>query len=426
LHSSAELRRRVLEEVNSGEVNVVGILTKLVSTLEKGDFQLFQEKISGLDSLSKLDLRGKQGSMPPKTLKSLVSLLLTNVIDADGSTVAAAVQATIALGLQNHVTLQLLDHIEAHCKSERVLGALQALRKLNGGTPETACRILAVLSHLSPAGLVDIRSGTVEPACLSSALDLLKSFPIACFEERVLAALEGLAQNPRAASTRHHAPTQRTHVIVAALSLILDKYAAALAQDQIGQERANAEAMQKNEERMQGGRPPVETAEPSDRSKLFGSVMATVQDCLTDPEVEVRRHATRLLSAASAGAVYIKVITHQLTTWLKSSDEFLQKCALADIIDLHFESSPATDMAVNLLETSDPRIRQVICPSAHCLTLQLAIVGIHEFLTSPLLQAHDTTPPDNMPYYSLLLLVKTYASAVSCANLAPVYIPGVY
>lgn len=352
MHSSAELRKRLLDEINAGDVSVINILGKLVTSLEKADFQLFQDKQSALESLSRLNLRGKQGNLLPKTLKSLVMLLVNNILDS--STTEMAVKVTVNLGLQNHVTLQLMEHIETRCKSERVLSALYGLKALGAGTPDVICRLLAIFPHLSPSGLVDIQSGLTEQACLSAAVDLLRSFGQGCFDDRVLTALEALAQNPRATSTRHYAPKQRTELITAALTLIRDKYAAILAQDQLQQEKMATE-------RSEGRGPGEDQAMPSERSMLCGTVLSTAQDCLRDPEVDVRRSAARLIGVAAVGQVYAKVICHQLTTWLVSPDDFLQRCAIGNMIDLLFHTCPTTDMAVALLEDEDERIQKVWC-----------------------------------------------------------------
>ena len=361
LHNSAELRRRIIEEINSGDVSVLSILSKLVTALEKSDFQLYQEKVSGLESLSKLDLRGKQGNMLPKTLKSLVTVLSGNImLENEPTTVAAAVQATLSLGLQNHVTLHLMDQLESRCKSERVFAILEGLRALNASTPDIACRLLAVFPHLSPSGLVDIASGTVQPACLSAAIDLLRSFPIACFDDRVLCALEQLAREPKATATRHHAPTQRVLLVIAALTLIMEKYSSAIAKDQTQQEKIFSESMQRNEARLQQGKPAEAAPEPSECSVLFGNVLSTAQDCLSDPELQIRRHAARLIGAAAVGQIYAKVISQQLSTWLESSDDFQQRCAVANMIVLLFHPSPVVHRALELLETDDERIRKVI------------------------------------------------------------------
>ncbi len=311
MHSSAEMRRRVLEEVNAGETNVVNLLGKFVMVLDKQDLQLqvFQDKASALDSLARLDLRGKQSAIPPRTLKSLVLMLLGQVIGEDRTIAAAAVRATTSLGLQNHVTLQLLDHIEQRAPQERVAPALQALGCLHVATPDTCCRIIAILPHFSPTGLVNVQTGASEQACLHCARDLLLSFPQACFDDRVLAALEALIKEPRATGTRHHAPTQREHLIVACLTIVCEKYAGMLSADQQQQEQQRRATEARLQQAAQGARPmpAEELPEPSPRSILLGTLLSTVQDCLSDPAVAVRRAAARVVAAASVGEVLAKV-----------------------------------------------------------------------------------------------------------------------
>eukprot|EP00048_Salpingoeca_helianthica_P010958 m.157080 g.157080 ORF g.157080 m.157080 type:complete len:1321 (-) comp15161_c3_seq1:27-3989(-) len=404
MHSSVEVRRRILDEINAGEANVVNMLGKFVVVLDKPDLQLqvFQDRAAALDSLSRLDLRGKQSAIPARTLKSLVVMLMNHLLGEDRTIAATAVRATTSLGLQNHVTLQLLEYIEQRAANERVGPALQGLRCLGVATPDVCCRVLAVIHHFTPTGLVNVQTGVSEQSCLECARELLLGFPQACFDDRVLAALEALIKDPKAASTRHHAPTQREHVITTCLTLACDKYAAMLSADQQQQEQARRAAEARLQQAAQGSRAMAveELPEPSARSVLLGTLLSTVQDCLSDPAMPVRRAAARVMAAASVGEVLAKVLSHQVTMWLQG-DELMRRAAIGNMVDLLFHATPTSAAAIGLLESENPRIRK------------LALVGINEFLVSPLLSARAEAPDASArPFASLLTVLHDYIEEI--------------
>eukprot|EP00051_Salpingoeca_urceolata_P018691 m.265038 g.265038 ORF g.265038 m.265038 type:complete len:1552 (+) comp19254_c0_seq10:56-4711(+) len=377
-HVSTELRKRVVDELRTSGMVLTPLLIKVVKALQEPVVEGYQRLASGYNSLSRLDCQEPFAALPKEIVTAFVSCCAEHLATCDDPrTKVAAAQAARDLGVLDAVALQLLTNVESAAQTKRVQHQLVALCELHANHPDTPARILAVLCHLAPTGLTDLRTKAKQRACLDEALELLLALPDDLYTDCVADMLLALLSDPKAYATRHHAATQRDRVVAAVLQVLFAKYAGRVKAQQDRVELRMCRMRQQQEEAPPGmteatGAPldppePMEhgSEEQAREDQMCGQILSAVQDCLGDRCLPVRKIATRFMHAV-AGTLLAKVVTQQLWMWVSSDSAFDSVCALSDLVGLILECDDAIlDPLLEMLEHHEPRARQAAVTCLH-------------------------------------------------------------
>ncbi len=379
LHQSKELRTRVLDEINGApDMDFVTLLGHMVKTVEENRMKVYQSRRAGMEALALMDIGADISRLPESLMKPLLSMFIRCLME-DAETAQAAADAVLAQGLQERVVLNLLKELATRSKTERVAQYLRAVQRVCSGSSLVATAVIELMPHFSPTGLMDLQTRKAEPSCLETAVELLMTFPQSCFDVKVLEILEGYIRDPRAFATRHHAITQRERIIIASLKIIRAKHGKAIAEDQVRQEKAAADlAAASSSGSLPDGA--AEPPEPSEMQLLYGRILSTAQDTMSDPSPSVRKHALEFVRAVSQGNAFPKVVAEVNAMRLQSHNVSDQAVALSNMVALAFSPSAAIDRLLEFLESGQERIREVSEPAvaaaaatAACLVLVFVV-----------------------------------------------------
>ena len=270
------------------------------------------------------------------------------------SAAAAAVQQSLQAG----VTKVLLGRLASGSNHDEVtVATLSALREIGGpaaaaGGDAFITRVIALFPALAIQDCSSAGWTVGGGKLVSMATELLMGCHKACFGGAALVDLELLLREPTVLVGKGlpsaNLPLQlrcEPLLQVAALQLMTTHYAA-----DIGARQIKSEAPQ--------GGGAVATSVPGNDTDgdALGAVLSTVQDCLSDKSLEVRKHGSYfLLAAFTEATTYAKVITQQLVNWLRSDDDTEVKHALTVMVVLTFGRSTVIDLLLDNLESGTAR-----------------------------------------------------------------------
>ena len=282
---------------------------------------------------------------------------LADLAAQPGSQKSAAAAATVRQRLQAGVTKVLLGRLASGANHDDLTFAtLSALREIGGpaaaaGGDAFVTRVIALFPALA---IQDCSAAgwTVGGKLVSMATELLLGCHRAYFGAAALVDLEMLLREPTVLVGKglpsSNLPLQlrcEPLLQVAALQLLTAHYAA-----DIGVKQARSEAPQDD------AAAAIDEAGGQDDGDALGAVLSTVQDCLSDKSLEVRKHGSYFLLAAFTDATtYAKVITQQLVNWLRSDDDTEVKHALTVMVVLTFGRSAVIDLLLDNLESGMAR-----------------------------------------------------------------------